>query len=471
MSGSAASRRSSQLVSSYLLSTAALLALGACRVDDQAFQDRVFRCDTSAADPLCGTDAQGNALQCFAARQIGASDFCAQQCEGDPRPLPDQGAVCVQGNAKLKSCDPRNDDDKSAHPQGACDRPEFGCLRTDVLADEGVCLTMNPCLTDKDCHDPVRSVCAATFLKKLYAGNDSLHADHLYCLEEGCQAKRTSCSPGETCLREVIPAGANPPDICVPNCDSNLRCPPNHFCLQKISGPGNPAVCIPGLLGFVCDTDLDCLVGQCMDDGGTGPGNDDHLHLCSTACASDADCEKFDSAQGRFVCADGRCATPDAYRGASCYTDADCVRDADSKCMRFAVTDAQGTCLHACGDNGSCRPRGGINQTCLPLRGETGTEPPVCFPGYFSFPCFDDASCVGDLSCRGVDLTGPEPRAGLCTALCAVDDDCAKNRWTPGGWCGYPDAPVCLPGRDAGEDCLRDPMCSSGLCGDDHKCQ
>jgi hypothetical protein len=450
-----------------------LVSLDACKVDDKAFQSRVFRCDTSAADPLCGTDADGAPLQCFAARQIGATDFCAQACGDVPMSLPDEGAVCVQGAVKLKACNPTDDKDTVNHPNGACDRPEFGCLRTDMVppagtADEGVCITMKTCSVNEDCRDPVRSVCAATFLRELYAGHDNtLHADNLYCLQQGCDANATSCSPGESCLRKVVPAAADPPDICVPNCDSQGRCPPNHFCLRKISGPANPAVCIPGLLGFVCDTDVDCLVGKCVDDGGTGPGRGDNLRLCTITCANNDDCSKFDSEQGLFVCntSTHHCVTPNAYRGATCDTDADCIRDLDSKCMRFAPTDKQGTCLHPCEANGSCLPRGGINQTCLPLIGETDPAFPICLPGFMGLPCFDDANCIGDLTCRGADLTTqPDPTPGICTALCQYDSDCAKNRWTLGGWCGAPDQPVCIPPMDVGADCLKNSMCSSGVC-------
>jgi hypothetical protein len=455
---------------------------GGCKVDDQAFQDRVFRCDTSAADPLCGTDANGQPMQCFAARQLGATDFCAQHCDGAPMSLPDEGMVCVQGNAKLKACNPRDDLDKTGHPAGACDRAELGCLRTDVLApgpggkDEGVCLTMRTCSSDVDCRDPVRSTCAATFFKDLYhtADENSLHADNLYCLQEGCEANHASCSPGETCLRTVIPADANPPDICVPNCDSQGRCPPNHFCLREISGPANPAVCIPGLLGFVCRTDIDCLAGKCLDDGGTGPDQDDHLHLCTNACTNDQDCARFDGPQGTFLCdlPSHHCATPLAYRGASCNGDDDCVRDAGSKCVRQKLTDPQGVCLHPCAADYSCRPRGGINHTCIPLLGKQ--EPiPVCFPGNFGFPCFDNGSCTGDLSCRGADLTAqPDPQPGLCTVLCAGDEDCTRDRWVVGGWCGLPDAPFCLPLLEAGKSCTRDGMCQSGICDTkvSHKC-
>jgi hypothetical protein len=446
-----------------VLATAALAALamvGGCRVDDQAFQGRVFSCDTKAADPLCGTDVNGMPMQCFAARQIGAAaDFCTQRCDDLPMSLPDEAAVCVQGNAKLKYCNPADDNDAAGHPHGACDRSEFGCLRTDLIGDEGVCITMNPCLVDQDCHDNVRSTCAATFFKRLYASDTRseqpvLHSDHLYCLQEGCDAEGSACSPGETCLRKVVPAAANPPDICVPNCDSHLRCPPNHFCLQKISGPANPAVCIPGLLGFVCATDVDCIIGSCRLENGADPPAENRLNLCTIACASDAECKHFDSEQGQFICnADHFCATPEAYRGATCVTDDDCGLDAGTICARAEPTDREGTCLHPCEADFSCAARGGINHTCVPLAHVAGPDPlalpeaaPVCFPGYFPLPCFSDDNCLRGLSCLGADLTTtPDPTPGICSVPCSSDDDCAQNHATAGAVCGAPALPICIP--------------------------
>jgi hypothetical protein len=440
-----------------------LVLAGSCRVDPDQFQQRVFHCDTAAPDPLCGTDGDGNAMRCFAARQLGGSDFCTQICDTEPMSLPDEGAVCVQGQSKLKACNPADDGNKAEHPLGACDRREFGCLRTDVLAQEGVCVTMNPCGKDVDCHDPVRSTCAATFLTRLYKDHKSLRANNLYCLQEGCQGNRTACSPGETCLRDVIPADANPPDICVPNCDSHLQCPPNHFCYRKISGPANPAVCIPGLLGFVCDTDLDCLVGKCRDDG-----NDHNLRLCTTACSTDDDCKKFDSEQGQFICNQFKqCATPSAYRGASCDSDLDCMRNAGTSCIRFSPQDRQGTCLYPCRIDGSCQVLGGINHTCLQAPTQVPATP-VCFPGFFGMPCFSDGNCVGGLSCRGADLMAADPTPGICTGLCQTDDDCAKNRWTAGqSICGAPltpSRPVCLPLLSAGDPCETNAQCASKIC-------
>jgi hypothetical protein len=440
----------------------ALLALPACKVDANKFQSRIFACNTAAPDPLCGTDQNGENMTCFAARQIGGADFCTQKCDA-PMSLPDQGAVCVQGNAKLQACMPSNDD---IYADGACGRRDLGCLRTDVLNDEGICITMNPCLTDTDCRDPVRSTCASTFLTQLYAGKPPIKADHLYCLQKDCIHDHTSCSPGEVCLPSVIPAAANPPDICVPKCDSHGRCPPNHFCLSTISGPANEPVCIPGLLGFVCQSDVDCLVGSCVSDG--DPDAEHGLKLCTTSCGSDADCAKFDSLQGRFVCSEGpkrHCITPDAYTGALCNSTADCVRDKGTVCVHTSETTQN--CLRPCAADGSCARRGGVGHTCVPLPGDDGSDALVCAPGFFPYPCFDDSQCaVPGLACAGVDLTDPmHPQNGSCTRLCASDADCEKDKWTTGqSYCGAPSKPVCLPLGADGAACPAAKQCASQVC-------
>ncbi len=430
-------------------------ALGACKVDAAAFQARVFSCDTAAAHPLCGTDQSGAAMTCFAAGQLGGTDFCTESCGDVPMSLPQEDAVCAQGNAKLKACDPADGDN-------ACGRPEFGCLRTDVTTDEGVCVTMKPCDFDSDCRSYVRSTCASTFFQKLYAKNAKLHTDHLYCLQEGCFQDGSECSSGEICLKKVIPEAAHPPDICVPQCDSQLHCPPNFLCLQdpKISGPANPAVCIPGLLGFKCQTDVDCLVGRCLGDGGDKliPGSPG-LNLCTVDCTSDADCLTFDSDQGLFFCnADHHCVTPQAYLGASCNSQADCTRDPTTTTCVFFSSDpgAQGTCIHPCAADGSCPALGGVPHTCI---NKSATSPGVCLPGTFGLPCGADTSCVPGLTCR--DAT---PSTKLCTTLCQTDADCEGNRWVAGqAFCG---GAVCLPLNSLpdGSPCARGNQCVSATC-------
>ncbi|HMF41919.1 MAG TPA: hypothetical protein VKQ32_14695 [Polyangia bacterium] len=432
------------------------LAIG-CSVDDAAFEARVFTCDTAARDPHCGNDANGQPMTCFPASQLDGTDFCTQSC-GEPMSLPAEDAVCVQGGAKLASCNP----DDTTTPNGPCGRTDLGCLRTDVTIDEGVCVTMQPCSQDSDCPNPVRSTCAATFLTKLYAQNPDLHSDHLYCLQEGCVADGSNCGAGQACLPKLVAAAAHPPDICVPNCDSQDRCPPNHFCFSKLSGPGSPHICLPGLLGFECESDIDCMVGRCVsDDDPALP-----LRLCSVPCNNDPDCTKFDSDQGKFVCQQDRnqCSTPDAYRGARCYTDADCTRDPGTSCV-FASTPTkstdQGTCSRLCpGGVGPCTPRGGFGHVCLSFTvARDGTSKPGCYPGYFPFPCTADDNCVGEnVACRN---TGGTP-SKICTALCQTDADCDANRWTAGqAFCANS---ICLPKLGSSRPCQTSNQCQSNVC-------
>jgi hypothetical protein len=464
------------------LAVAVVLAtgLGACRVDKNAFEDRIFHCDTTSPDPLCGTDSSGAEMTCFAARQIGGVDFCSPYCGDEPMSLPD--GECVQGNAKLKKCNPSLDSEDAP----ACGRSDLGCLRTNVISvegipDEGVCLTMNPCSVNTDCRDPVRSTCAATFLRELYTKvppadmDPTFKSDHLYCLQEGCDKNGASCSPGETCLTKVIPPEAHPIDVCVPNCDSLGRCPPNHFCLSTVSGPANPPVCIPGLLGFVCQHDVDCLLGKCLSDGDPTSA----LTLCTAGCDRDEDCTKFDSVQGHFVCSeDHRCITPDAYTGTLCKHDTDCgKRDPGTKCRRApgTPTTAPTTCLRPCDPTlgpAACPARGGIGHTCLPFIDPNDPTNAnggwACYPGGFGFPCFDKSQCsVPELNCVGADLTNKDgPVPGFCTVVCGKDSDCKDNRWTGGdGYCGGANLPFCVPLSEDGAACDDAKQCQSKKCG------
>jgi hypothetical protein len=436
---------------------AAALALG-CSVDEAAFQDRVFACDTAARDPHCGTDVDGQPMTCFPASQLDGTDFCTQSCDV-PMSLPAEDAVCVQGNAKLEYCNP----DDTTTPNGPCGRTDLGCLRTDVTSDEGVCVTMQPCTQDSDCPNPVRSTCAATFLNQLYSKNSELHSDHLYCLQRDCVAGGANCGAGQSCLPKLVTAAAHPPDICVPNCDSHDRCPPNHFCFSKLSGSGSPHICLPGLLGFLCESDVDCIVGKCVSD--EEPDEALRLNLCSVPCGNDDDCQKFDSDQGKFVCqlSRGQCSTPDAYRGARCYTDADCTRDEGTSCVfssKPTLPTDQGTCSRLCATDATCTPRGGFGHVCLAFTvARDGTSKPGCYPGYFGLPCTSDDNCVGEnIGCRIVGGGAPT----ICTALCQTDADCEANRWTAGQ--SFCTNSVCVPKFGAGKPCQAADQCQSGVC-------
>jgi len=448
--------------------------LAGCKVDQAAFDNRIFACDPSAKDPGCGTDESGNPMVCYPASLLDGSDFCAPSCPGVMMSLPD-GNQCVEGNAELKSCDPTVAE--------SCGQSALGCLRTDVTSNQGVCTTMIPCTADTDCKDPVRSTCATTFLTQLYANDTALVTDNtannLYCLQKNCQSGASSCSPGQSCLPLLVPASAHAPDICVPNCDADQNCPPNHVCFRKISGPANPAICIPGLLGFICESDINCLVGKCLSDA--DPVGD--LDLCTVTCQTDADCAVYDSNQGTFACvqrADGNsyCEAPYSYRGNACYKDDDCVRngvrDASSSCYFQSppekATDV-GTCLRA-PTNGVCAPRAGLGQTPLPFYTSDGAPTTACFPGFFPYPCESDANCVGDLRCRNIDST---TGVGNCSILCATnnnsndpDADCHNDRWIGDqAFCATPPngtTGLCAPLLAGGKDCLTNNQCQSKNC-------
>ena len=265
---------------------------------------------------------------------------------------------------------------------------------------------MIPCTADTDCKDPVRSTCATTFLTQLYAKDtDARTANNLYCLQKNCQSGASSCSPGQSCLPLLVPAAAHAPDICVPNCDSAQNCPPNHVCFQKISGPANPAICIPGLLGFICETDINCLVGKCLTDGDPAAS----LNLCTVACNSDADCAIYDSNQGTFVCvsrSDGKsyCESPYSYRGNSCRTDDDCVRDdvRDTPPAYFQSPPEKptdlGTCLRPRDARADCAPaRRPRPDAASPSTRPTARRPPPASRDSSRSPAQTNANCVGDL--------------------------------------------------------------------------
>ena len=420
----------------------------------------MYACDPKAADPGCGKDRGDADLMCFSGRTLGGTDFCTERCEDGAGLTSALGGVCAQSGARLDTCnlssvgDGQVSSGDTRSSVAGCDHPALGCFRNNLLSDTGVCLTITPCTEDRECRDPVRSVCATTLVKTVYSQPAVFKNSHLWCLQAGCQERRTACSPGETCLRDVIPAAANPPDICVPTCDSNLRCPPAHFCYRKVSGPAAPNICIPGLLGFRCESTIDCMVGECVS---TGQG----FNVCATRCGNDADCARFDGEQGKFICNEERfCVTPNAFRGSPCRADRDCGDGLT--CAVLTADSTTGNCLPSCDPAAAsaCPARGGIRHTCLPRADRRGA---VCYPGYFGMPCSSDDGCVGGLTCRPVAPGAPR----VCTNLCADDGDCQKDRWSEKGFCQEVRemaVKVCLPARKPGQSCERDTQCDSARC-------
>ena len=220
-------------------------------------------------------------MQCFAARQIGATDFCTQTLRGraDVAARPGRGVRAGQRPAEGVQPRGRQGPGRRTPTAPATTPSSAACAPTCCNSDgndEGVCITMRTCTQNVDCRDPVRSVCAATFLQRaLLAEHDParrqplLSAGGLRRQQDVMLARRDLPAQGRSRRPPTRPTSACPTAI------RRAAARPTTSACAQISGPANPAVCIPGLLGFVCNTDVDCLLGTCKDDGGTGAGHGD----------------------------------------------------------------------------------------------------------------------------------------------------------------------------------------------------
>ena len=444
-----------------LLALAGIVWLGGCKVDKEEFHGRLYSCNPNAANPACGTDINEKPMACVPAYQLGGRNFCATGCDALTEPAEGEGAICLSSGpkaagavsgARLPRCNPTT--------PGSCNHEELTCLRTDLIVDEGVCMTVNACERDTDCRDPVRAKCMGELVRETYGAKSELKAQNTYCLQSDCKVSGTACSPGEVCLRNVIPRSSYPPDICVPNCDANGNCPPNYFCYTELYSKASPAVCLPGLIGLRCRTRLDCLFGDCVDTDGT------HFKVCSVKCESDTDCQKFDSIQGTFFCNEKKvCAGARAFRGSQCYADADCLYPGEI-CAKITNANPYGQCLQQC-PGGTCPSYGGVPHACRPQVGATdqmfrlNDAPWVCWPGYLNQLCGNDAQCLPGLSCR--PLNPANPLARVCSVSCQTDADCEANRFSADGWC---DATIgiCLSPKADGTACERSAQCESKSC-------
>jgi hypothetical protein len=425
-------------------------ALSGCRVDDQILYDKLYTCSGGSGSDICGTGREGNPLSCFAGYQLGARNFCAPTC--DPSlPLSDPDSVCLSSGVALARCRPSDG-------ARACPLSELSCLRTDTLSDEGVCMAIPLCQENRDCPDPARSTCLGALLRDFYGEAAGLAVDHLSCLQAGCIAGHADCPSGEACLPSLVPASSNPPDICVPRCDARLNCPPNHLCYRKLS-PLAPDVCIPGILGFGCTSDLDCVIGKCV----TGDG----FSNCSVPCNDAADCVPFSAARGAFACVDpglgGQkyCINNPSLGGAACRTTSDCK--SGEICTDIQPVPSPGVqpheCRKLCATAADCPRLAGVPQSCV--------EDGFCFAGRLEVSCHGDQDCVPDLQCMpfppAVGRDGATPRMA-CSFSCSTDEDCTFKKHPLMDSDGRCVLGVCHRARPATYPCDADFQCASGSC-------
>jgi hypothetical protein len=431
-----------------------------CAPSRKEFFEQVYPCDrTRGPDGACGKNARGEPMTCFSGKQLGGQDFCTDACSTAGETAEH---LCTDAGAKLRKCRPSADADKVNFPNGACGHAELSCLRTDLLADEGVCIAGRVCSTDQDCGATTRGTCASTLVKALLGGNTGpLRLDHLQCVQAGCKARGAVCSTDESCLPALVPEQSRPADVCVPHCDSRLNCPPNHLCYRKISGPASPDVCLAGLPSFRCNSAADCLLGACTDivDG---------LKICTLPCTSDLECAPLALTGTSQVCAKttngtGACVSVELFGGSQCTADSECSGGA--RCVRYSpygTSVAQfGYCLLPCDANNACRDRAGVPHSC-----HDKAPIPVCYPGKFGLPCSSNESCLSTLQCRPAQLLDANDMMvtqSICTLPCATDADCSANRHARPGSAQCKEG-VCVLPRRGGRLCATDRDCVSGEC-------
>jgi hypothetical protein len=430
---------------------AALVGLASCRVDKRSFYAASFSCDASALVDQCGTTQDGKPMICYPGSAPGGSDFCAEACDPDADP-PRVGTRCLTPGALVQTCAPHG---AETDPSLGC--PEgLSCYRTDLLADEGVCLMIDVCMDDTDCSGGVRTRCAASLIRDVTSA--PLTLDHLSCVKPTCKSSDSVCSANESCLAKYYYLDLSVVDMCVPNCDPHGSCPPNYACAQTPASRGSAAICLPGLPGQRCTREQDCALGSCVD-----LGVEFKECVPPVPCTTDASCQ-FLASLATYVCLDvpdvgRRCVATTPFQGGKCAGDSDCVPG--QRCFYYSPYVADqggGECRVPCADDLTCPSRGGIPHVCLD--GGNGG----CYPGGVGMPCQDGAQCLGGLDCLPV---APDPRSkisspNICTTTCASDADCDANVVSNlVTFCGDG---VCRLAGQEGDPCLLDHQCAAGHC-------
>jgi hypothetical protein len=237
-----------------VLLTMTLLA-GGCAAKRPDIDARVYFCDE---DGDCGEGwlcAEANAV---------SRDFCTAECDPDDPASCD--GYCTSEGRCLPGCEINLDGSTTRCPEGTA------CIRltssTDPSGtDPGVCFPAHGCTVDDDC--PPGWDCPSEDLPPSVVG--VLRFDHYYCSPRP-EGEMIRCPMGW--IRTQINDATPPQYACVPPCgDSSvgggtIRCPPSTACASAYSvlleDPTN-AACVPGLWGFPCRDQTNCLLGECTE--------------------------------------------------------------------------------------------------------------------------------------------------------------------------------------------------------------
>ncbi len=426
-----------------------------CRVHD-TIDDKLWPCDESAPD--CG-EMDGRKMACW-------QGYCMPSC--DPNAPVEAGKICLTTGVLVEECTP-------LIAGGGDDCPgELSCYRTDLILNEGICVPFKVCSTSEQCLGHQKDTCATEVLRKQYGSGDAgtfgPSFDHLHCLQDGCKVG-SDCGEGALCLPLEYDRADFYPDICVPRCDSEERCPPNYACARNDISPGTNKLCIPGVPGVRCTNEEDCAVGSCTDIGVS-------FKVCTKKCDNDGECELYSAPPLYFQClssTDGEqkhCVNTSTLQGFECQ-DVDGGSDCPPEtplCTRFSPSQrdqGKAECRPRCHD-GKCDPRAGVPHVCLEEWGGG------CYPGTFGLPCKSSSECLRPLTCESITQDGFEflPSPMICTRACTSNEDCRQDPENPkslehpySGYCG--DDGFCRVLVHDEYPCVEGFQCSSGHCDPD----
>jgi hypothetical protein len=435
----------------------AVMAYG-CEPSSASLYERPWPCDANLADPGCGTTRDGKPMTCFAASDLGGTDFCAQAC--DPTlSTADASHFCTASGALLRTCMP------GVANRGCPDG--FNCFRTslDLRDRSGVCIEAPTCRNDSDCSaESPRLTCGATVVRETYP-SPYLITDHLQCLQRcGKSPEYLPCPDGQQCLTQLFPDDWSIPNICVPHCEAGgRRCPPNYFCLAD-AGPAyadGGSYCVPGIPGRRCSHQQDCIIGDCVNVGDT--------KVCALACDSDQLCENLNNPTGTFYCAlkvdaaaPGRCVARGPIAGAYCRGDRDCNdKEVCSAFDPFAPGIAKAArameCHRTCSGPGTCQSPLSVPFSCIATADGHGE----CYPADFGVPCTAGAEpCMGALSCLETHDGEGAPQS-ICTRPCSAQSPCDTYTLTSQGHC---ESGLCRRRHASGHACNSSDECNSLVC-------
>ncbi|MGZ3417898.1 MAG: hypothetical protein ACXVEE_08545 [Polyangiales bacterium] len=259
------------------------------------------------------------------------------------------------------------------------------------------------------------------------------------------------------------------------SCRDGFCCDTKCGACQRCDGPGNGGVCAPVIgaplvgtehdtctgtkacdtsgackskNGQACSAGTDCASGACVDGFCCNAACNQACEVCNVTPGTCTAAPK--GAGGRTSCGVGSCNGTSHVCSTSCATDADCSASGFCNAGTCVAVSAQGTactrdrqCASGSCHDGFCCSSGcsGPCETCAKAKGASADG--TCTP----LPAATKPAACGGYACSGT--------SGACAIGCTDDAGC-----TSGYYC---DGAFCQKARAQGDGCTRTGQCGTGL--------